>query len=193
MTEQETAILAGLAASGNQALLEFYAKEFKEGKSKRRSAAKGDVTTVVITAPVHGNLYFGSTHVEGGQTAKKSKKPGEQSSQGTPDPVSPPPAPPPMPTPPPPAPSASPADPTPPPASPQEVDEADGVDDPSTTEVETPTSAPTSNWGTGGWGSQPEPTPTPSSRWGSPPEERRESAPTAPPPGQSDIDLDLGF
>ena len=111
MTEQETAILAALAASGNQALLEFYAKEFKEGKPKRRSAAKGDVTTVVITAPVHGNLYFGSTHIEGGQA--KGKKPKEQS-QGASDPVSPPPAPlppappapPPMPTPPPPQPPA---------------------------------------------------------------------------------------
>jgi hypothetical protein len=180
MTEHETLILAALAASGDKELLEFYAKKFKEEKPKRRPAAKGDVTTVVITAPVHGNLYFGSTHIEGGQ-AKKSKKPGEQS-QGTSDPVSPPPAPPapPPPAPPPmptPSPAAPPADPTPPPISPQEVEGADGTD-----------ALTTSSWG------QPVPAPTPpTSSWGSPPEERRESVPTAPPAGQDDLDLDLDF
>lgn len=197
MTEQETAILAALAASGNQALLEFYAKEFKEGKPKRRSAAKGDVTTVVITAPVHGNLYFGSTHIEGGQA--KGKKPKEQS-QGASDPVSPPPAPlppappapPPMPTPPPPQPPAPPADATPqPPAPPQEIEGADGVDE--EPEVETSTSAPTNDYGLGSWGRQPEPPAPATSSWGSAPQERRESTPTAPPAGQNDIDLDLGF
>jgi len=201
MTEQETAILAALAASGNQALLAFYAKEFKEGKPKRRSAAKGEVTTVVITAPVHGNLYFGSTHIEGGQ-AKKSKKPGEQS-QGTSNPVAPPPAPPappppappPVPTPPPPAeppaPSAPPADPTPPPVSPQEIEGADGVDE--EPEVETSTSAPTNDYGIGSWGGQSEPPAPATSSWGSPPEERRNSPPTAPPVGQDDLDLELDF
>ena len=195
MPDQETIILAALAAGGCQELLEHYAKKFKEEKPKRRPAAKGDVTTLVITAPVHGNLYFGSTHIEGGQ-AKKSKKPGEQS-QGTSNPVAPPPAPPappppappPVPTPPPPA--EPPADPTPPPVSPQEIEGADGVDE--KPKVETSTSAPTNDYGIGRWGGQSEPPAPATSSWGSPPEERRESTPTAPPAGQNDIDLDLSF
>ena len=180
MTDQETIILAALAASGDKNLFDYYAKKFSEEKPKRRSAAKGEVTTVVITAPVHGNLYFGSTHIEGGQ-ARKGKKPAEQN-QGTnqaSDPISPPsapptpqrPAPPPPPTPAP-TPRASTSSPTSKAASapPQDVEGADGVDDPLTTEV---------------------PVPTPSSSSGSPPEERRASTSTAPPAGLNDIDLDL--
>lgn len=182
------AILAALAASGNQELFEFYAEKYRD-KPKRRSATKGETTTVVITAPVHGNLYIGSTHIESGQ-AKKARKGQGEKNKGT-DPAAPPapkPPAPPAPPPAPPAPEPPAPEPPPPPAPPApqssalpEVEDGDGVDE--DVDERSPF--------TGGWG-QPRPAPNAGS-WGSPPAEEQNSHPTAPPVGQDDLDLELDF